>query len=179
MKKIIAIFLFLIVLFVGFVFVDRYNNVRVESNDNGTYSMTIHKGILVDIPKEQWINIDRNQFKPMHALLYVDNYNSILHKWENTYQSLISYSYKNEEKEFYKTLHIYETVKEYEIADIRHLIYEDTIENVQITFGSKTHTDYVLKLSKDDKIVNIEFYKDDIDELKPLLESIWNDIKQL
>ena len=178
MKKIVKILIALILVFVALLTYDRYKNVNVENNDNGTTALFFGEGIFVKIPEEQWIEIDREEFKPASIHLFVEKYNPIFHTWDNTLQSLVTYHYLDPKTSFTNTLFISESVAPYEMANIRQVLYENTIDNVEIIYGSQTHTDYVLQLTKDEKIVNITFDIDDLNYLMPLFESIFEDIKK-
>lgn len=178
MKKATKIITLIILLFVVWIGVDRYMNIKSTPYNHNSYSVRINDSIYVKIPDEQWIEIDHQKFKPYQAFLNVEGYNFLLNKWENTVSSYISYAYKNKGEADSRTIYITEYVKPYEYNNIHEVTYEDTIDNIHIIFGNLGNMEHVLQLTKNDKTVSIEFYKGDINQLKPLFESIWEDIKK-
>ena len=178
MKKIVTILIVIILVFFASLTYDQYKNVYVENNDNGTTALFFGEGIFVKIPEEQWIEINREEFRPASIHLLVENYNPIFHTWDNTLQSLVTYYYLDPETSFANSLVISESLAPYEMENISQVLYENTIDNVEIIYGSKTQNDYVLQLSKDQKIVNIDFNVKDLSYLMPLFESVFDDIKK-
>lgn len=179
MKKATKIITLIILLFVVWVSVDRYMNIKSTPYNNDAYSVRINDSTWVKIPNEQWIEIEHDKFKPYQAFLNVEGYNFLLNTWDNTVTSHISYAYKNTGEADSRRIYITEYVKPYEHYDIHEITFEDTIDNVQIIFGKIGNNEHVLQLTKNDKTVCIQFYKDDINQLKPLFESIWEDVKKL
>ena len=177
MKKIIRIMIIILVLFVAWIGADRILNIKIIDYNETSNALWIKKSVWVNIPKEQWIKINHKQFKPYQAFLNVEGYHSFMNTWDNTIASQISYSYKNVGEADSKTIEITEYVKQYEFDNIHKITYEDTVDNVHILFGNFGNNEQVLQLTKNDKTVNIRFYKGHINKLKPLFECIFEDVK--
>lgn len=176
MKRIGMIIAFIVLLFVGWIGVDRFSNIESHLYHEKSVLLLLDDSVWVNIPDEQWIEIDHKQFRPYHAALNVEGYRSYLHTWENTISSTISYTY-NDSGEEPIPLYISEYVKPFEYNNIQKVTYEETMDGIHVIFGNLNNTFQVLQLTKNDKNVNIEFYKGDINKLTPLFESIFEDVK--
>ena len=141
MKKATKIITLIILLFVVWIGVDRYMNIKSTPYNHNSYSVRINDSIYVKIPDEQWIEIDHQKFKPYQAFLNVEGYHSFLNTWENTISSSITYAYRNDGEADSRQLEITEYTKPYELHNIHQVIYEEMILGTNtVKFSIDTQT---------------------------------------
>ena len=178
-KKIILIILVLIIALLAWVKIDRSINIRNYYHDYRGQQLIITDSVWVDVPDGLWLNLDKKTYKPMDSIIFVEEYNRFTNTWNGIVSANTFYTYHDEAGQ-----PCILQIKEYipdslsNDIDLYPLTNHETINNINIKYGEIENDQFQLNLESNKKIIKLEFYKNHIDKIKPVINEAWKIINE-
>lgn len=178
-KKIILTILLLIIALLAWIKIDRSINVQNYYHDHRGQQLIITDSIWMDAPNGLWLKLDKNTYKPMDAIIFVEEYNRFTNSWKGIVSANTFYTYHDEAGQPL-ILQVKEFIPDPTSTDVDlyPLTNHETINNINIKYGEIDNSEFQLNLESDKKIIKLKFSKHDIEIIKPIIYKAWEIINE-
>ena len=181
-SKTIKICVSIIVFVVGTLLLDRHIHIAQIGDYQEKEYLSIKPVWFTYSQKGEWVNFEEFDMKLSEMFLVVDDYNSLMKTWNHEYAYAGYWTYLGEYGEPY-ILTVQQTSEEFPV-ELIHTSVEMTTENIDglsvsyyTPMSESENRNVVIEIKDGQKAVKVMFLYENLEQLFPVLEKIWNDFK--
>ena len=178
MKKYTKHFLFILLLLIGWIGIDRYMNITDDSANDSIKVIWVSDSIWTNVPNGKWVQFD-SKYKAYHSIIYAEEFNPIFRTWKNVTGSDAAYSIQDE---YGMPMMIHVTERDANFTPKYEfdfdLFHKETINDLTIHYGEDGHNTYVVRFDNEECMIIIQFHKTYLNELKPTIHEIYDQLQK-
>ncbi len=185
-RKILKIWLVVFVVMLSLagvaVLVDRHRNIEYEGSWEGKSIVWIHESFFVDIPCETGLDLREEGLKPYFAWMYADSINPLLKTLKNPimyYTDWIVTSDSGQPMSVQVIEKNASTPQDVVIYAEEATVFK-SIDGIEVAYNEPQDagSSFMLQLQNGDRIIQLQFAYMLLDDLMPVVEKAWNEIKK-